>query len=173
MSKKYVITKTGEEVKIGDIIACKEEQKTSFGTIRTTNSFTVTAHNIDTLVKQGILKCIEPKEDKKKDLTFYLKSLAVRIPCSVKELTTWLERINGVCPRAVLDILLGQIALEFLKTDPLAYDNAECYYSLKLKDGTVGKVVNLNEYLPLFKSKEDAEYAREILKDQLEFMYGK
>ena len=173
MSKKYVITKTGEEVKIGDIIACKEEQKTSFGTIKTMNFFTVTAHNIDTLIKQGIIKCIEPKEDKKKDLTFYLMSLADRMSCRMKDLTTWLEKINKVCPRAVLCILLEQIASEFRKADPIAYIKAECYYSIKLKDGTVGKLPEENKHLPVFKSKEDAECAREILKDQLKFMYGK
>lgn len=171
--KKYVITKTGEEVKLGDTIACKQERKTSFGTIKTYQEFTVTGANLGTFIKNGIIKVVESQSPKHKtDMGVYIELAAQKMQCNSEDLINWLEAMNKVCPKAVLDLLLQTVAIVFYNDDPQAFDDAEEYYSLRPRDGKVGKVHNISSYIPLFKSAEDAETAREILKDQLELMYG-
>ena len=173
---KYVLAKTGEEVNFGDILYCTKEKKTSFGTIKTSGSCLLTPYNVDVFIEKGIIEVRKSLEVDSKDtdnIGFYLEMLSKRIKCSVKELTSWLENMNKVCPKAVLDMLLQEIALAFYNNNPEAFDKAKEYYSLRPRDGKVGKVININSYIPLFKSKEDAEKARNILKGQLALMYGK
>lgn len=171
--KKYVITKTGEEVKLGDKIACKQERKTSFGTIKTYQEFTVTGANLGTFIRNGIIEVVEEKSPKHNaDIGNYIDLAAQKMKCSSEDLIDWLEAMNKVCPKAVLDLLLQTIAIKFYNDDPQAFDDAEEYYSLRPRDGKVGKVYNISSYIPLFKSVEDAEAAREILEDQLKLMYG-
>lgn len=172
--KKYVVTKTGEEVRIGDTLAYKHEKRTSFGVIKSYEEYTVTPANIGTFIKNGVIKCVDDTKEKKdlKDIGFYIDKAAHRFKCSSEDLVEWLEKINKTCPKAVLDILLQAVAISFYNDDPQAFDEAEEYWSLRPRDGKVGKVHNASSYIPLFKSEEDAEAAREILKDQLKLMYG-
>lgn len=172
---KYVLAKTGEEVNFGDILYCTKEKRTSFGTIKTSESCLLTPYNVDVFIEKGIIEVRKSLEVDSKDtdnIGFYLEMLSKRMKCSVNELTSWLEKMNKVCPKAVLDILLQEIALAFYNDNPKAFDAAEVYYSLRPKDGKVGKVININSYIPLFKNREDAERARTILNKQLIHMYG-
>ena len=83
-----------------------------------------------------------------------------------------LDDMNKVCSRAVLDLLLDIIAQVFYNEDPKGFDEAEHYYSIRLHDGKCGEVHKVHSRIPLFKSEEDVEAAREILKEQLVYMYG-
>lgn len=176
--KKYVFVKTGEEVNIGDTIEGTKESKNSFGTIKTKVVIKVTAHNINELIEKRVIKCVEsnnPKNDCEYDrnnIGFYINKLAIRYKRNIDDVISWLEDTNKICSRAVLDILLNEIAIEFYNIDVRSFDSAETYYSIRLKDGKVGEVRNIYSHIPLFKSKEDAEKARLILKGQLDYMYG-
>lgn len=172
-NRKYVIAKTGEEVKFGDIVAYKYEKETSFGTLVSYQEFTLTPLNIEMFIKKGIIKIVDTPSYKEDNLGYYITLAAKKMECSPEDLIKWLDKMNKVCSKAVLDFLLQIIAVEFYHKDMEGFNEATEYYSLKPKDGTVGKVNVTNAYIPLFKSREEAEKARIILKEQLELMYGK
>lgn len=173
--KKYIIAKSGEPVNIGDTLKGTKEVDTSFGRMKIVEEHLLTEDNIQDFIDTGVIKIISQRKTVKNhyDLGKIITLLADRYDKSVEEFTNWLEDTNAICPKAVLDILLQEIAISFYNDNPTAFDEAEVYYSLRPKDGKVGKVQNINSYTPLFKSVEDAEKAREILKGQLEHMYGK
>ena len=172
--KKYVIAKTGEEVNFGDIVATTCERVTSFGSIKSYEEFTLTPVNIKTFIENGVIKVVEEgKEPEESNLGYYINIAAKKLKCTKEELIEWLEKMNKVCPKAVFDFLLHIIAIEYYKKDLKAFGEAKAYYSLKPKDGEVGRVNITSAYIPLFKSREDAEEARKLLKDQLDLMYGK
>lgn len=175
MSKKYVIAKTGEEVKVGDTVVYEAERKTSFGTLTVYQEFTVSPVNIGTLIKNGIIKCVEQNNSSKKhmDLGYYIKVIALQMGCSSEKVIEMLEKLNKLCPKAVLDILVQVVSTQFYKDDPRAFGDAECYYGFRVKDGSIGVVNSVGPHISMFKSKEDAETAKEILKEQFAFMYGK
>lgn len=182
--RKFIIAKTGEEVHIGDAIQRIEESKNSFGTIKTIETTTITFNNIGRFIDDGIIKVVDTEDSPKKtrrcakyvegNIGRYIVQLASKLGCSINDLINWFNAMNKVYPKAVLDMLLHTIASKFYEEDPEAFNNAKEYYSLRPKDGKVGKVPNItHKYISLFKSVEDAEKARTILKEQLELMYGK
>ena len=180
--KKLVLAKTGEEVKMGETIRGIKNIETSFGVIKSIETIRVTVHNVNSLIERGILKCIEEPKVKEPtsaddfsdtdNIGFYVKVLSIRYKKSMKEMIDWLNDTNRIYPKAVLDLLLHEISMHFYSIDVEGFDKAEDYYSLRPRDGKVGKVVNINKYIPLFKSAEEAERARKILKKQLKYMYG-
>ena len=174
--RKFVITETGKEVKIGDTLSRKEKKKTSFGTMYIHETVLVTEENIQSLIERGIVKEVIPEttpNSEEHTLSYYVKKLAEKRKASFEDTVKLLDSLNKVNAKAVLDLLLQEIAVEFCIRNPIAFNQAEDYYSLKISDGTVGKVHKLGRYIPLFKSVEDAEIARTILKEQLEYMYGR
>jgi hypothetical protein len=174
--KKYIIVKTKEPVDIGDTIEKSKEISTSFGTIKSVEKILVTVSTIPELIKSGLIKKVEEvanKYDISNNIGYYVSTLAKKYQKSFEEITEWLDKTNKLCPKAVFDILLNEIAIDFYNKNHKAFEDAEEYYSIRLKDGKVGKVTNYIDYLPVFKSVEDAEKARAILKEQLEFMYGR
>lgn len=179
--KRFILAHTGEPVNFGDVLKRVKREKHSFGTIETIEVMNVTENNIDDLISSGIITVVkDPKinySSKKKynndTIGNIIESLALRYNKDVEEVVKWLNDTNKVCPKAVLDLLLQEISLYFYSRDEEGYRNAETYYSIRYRDGKVGKVQNIHNYIPLFKSAEDAEKARTILKKQLELMYGK
>ena len=182
--KKYILVKTSEEIQIGDTIGRKEKMTFSFGTIDIKKSLLITPESLKTLIASGTVKAVEETEEdcleeslsktivNENNIGFYIKLLSNKYNKNPGKVIEWLEATNKICPKAVLDILLNEIALKFYNDNPSAFDEAEEYYSIRPKNGTVGKVTNINSYIPLFKSVDDAERARKILKSQLELMYG-
>ena len=171
--KKYVLVETNQEVKLGDTIAYKIVKETSFGTIKIYKEYTLTSANINTFIKNGIIKEASPNKESKNTIGFFVNIIAKKLGKTVDELVPILESLNTVCPKAVLDLFLQTIAVYLYEENPQAFDETDVYYSLRPKDGTVGKVNYVLPFIPLFKSVEDAELARTILKDQLKLMYGK
>ena len=170
--KKYRIKSTGEEVNIGDRVSVCKTQKTSFGKLIVKETLNLDEYTAKKLIGCGVLEEIVTKKAVEPDITFYIELIAQKLHKSIEEVTEMLEDLNKICPRAVLEILLNTIASSFYNEDPQAFDEAEHYYSIRLYDGKCGEVHRVHSNIPLFKSKEDVEAARLILKDQLEFMYG-
>ena len=168
--KRYKVKKTGKEIKIGDSIAIVTSRKTSFGVLNIKKVTPVTETILEQLAKDGFVEIISPK--KNQELSFYVGLLAQKLGRETDEVTSMLDDMNKVCSRAVLDLLLDIIAQAFYNEDPKAFDEAENYYSIRLHDGKCGVVHKVHSHIPLFKSEEDVEAAREILKDQLIYMYG-
>ena len=168
--KKYKVKETGKEIKIGDKISLTVSHKTSFGLLNVKKVVIVTKDIIDQLIKRGLVEVITPK--KNQELSFYVGLLAQKLGRDIDEVALMLDDMNKVCPRVVLDLLLDIIAQAFYNEDPEAFDEAENYYSIRLHDGKCGVVHKVHSHIPLFKSEEDVEAAREMLKDQLIYMYG-
>ena len=168
--KKYKIKQTGKEIKIGDTINIVTTRKTSFGVLKTIEKFSVTRELLSVLLKKELIESVEPV--KNEELSFYVEMLAQKLGRDYEEVCSMLDDMNKVCSRAVLDLLLDTIAQVFYNDDPQGFDEAEHYYSIRLYDGKCGEVHKVHSRIPLFKSKEDVEAAREILKDQLVYMYG-
>lgn len=172
MEKKYVIVKSGERVKMGDTLVREYNEKTTFGTIIIKEKYTLTPETVEELIEKKIIQPIQVVEGKKLNLDSIVNTLATKLDCDLEDTVALLTRLNAINPKIVLNILLQLIADAMYDNDPDDFNKVDCYYSLRHKDGKVGKVINLNPYITLFKSKEDAETARKILKDQLKFMYG-
>lgn len=172
--KKYVIAKTGQPINIGDTLQGTKEVNTSFGKMKMVEEILLTEDNIHDFIEAGIIKVVSTRKAVKNqyDLGRIITLLADRYGKSANDITEWLEATNAICPKAVFDILLNEISISFYNDNPDAFNAAKEYYSLRPRDGKVGKVHNIHSYHPLFKSAEDAEKAREILKEQLEHMYG-
>ena len=168
--KKYKIKETGKEIKVGDRITIVTSRKTSFGELNAKETFPVNTIILEQLVKKGLVEVTTPK--KNEELSFYVKLLAQKLGRSYDDTASMLDDMNKVCSRAVLDLLLDTIAQVFYNEDPDAFDKAEHYYSIRLYDGKCGEVHKVHSRIPLFKSIEDVEAAREILKEQLVYMYG-
>ena len=168
--KKYVIKQTGKEIKLGDKIGIETVNKTSFGTLIKTTVVPVTKTLLHILIEKDMVEVISSK--KTEDLSFYVGLLAQKLNRDYDEVASMLDDMNKVCSRAVLDLLLNTIAQAFYNDDPEAFDEAEHYYSIRLHDGKAGEVHKVHSHIPLFKSIEDVEAAREILKEQLVYMYG-
>ena len=168
--KKYIIKQTGQEIKVGQRIIIKGIQNTSFGQLRYYENTVATKEFINELIKKKLVSVVEHKDTK--DLTFYVGLLAQKMHKDVDEVVSMLDDMNKVCSRAVLDLLLDTIAQAFYNDDPKAFDEAEHYYSIRLYDGKCGEVRRVHSRIPLFKSVEDVEAARQILKQQLIYMYG-
>ena len=173
MKRKYFIEETGQEVNIGDMIQKTKVTDTTFGTVKTVEIVEITEDTLKDLIKRGVVKCKETEVSDLDNIGFYIASLAEKYNKSEKEVIDWLDKTNDICPKAVLDILLSEIAIHLFAEDMEGFTDSKEYYSLRPKDGKVGKVVNFNAFIPLFKNIEDAERARRILKTQLELMYGK
>ena len=168
--KKYKVKQTGKEIKLGDIIAVVTTRRTSFGVLNMKEVVPLTKDLLNTLIKDGLVEAITPK--KNEELSFYVGLLAQKLGRDYNEVASMLDDMNKVCSRAVLDLLLDTIAQVFYNEDPKGFDEAEHYYSIRLYDGKCGEVHRVHSRIPLFKSKEDVEAAREILKEQLVYMYG-
>lgn len=180
---KLKLSKTGEEVKIGDLLRKYKREEHSFGTVETAEVIKVSLDNLSKLIDKGVIDLVmdsdaehKPKEEEipnKMDdnVIFYIEKLAAKYKVSTKNMCEWLDKTNKICPKAVLDLLLQEISNHFQKKNAKVETSA--YYSLRPSDGKVGKVSNIHGYIPLFNNAEDAEKARIILRKQLEFMYGK
>ena len=172
--KKYVITRTGETVNIGDTIRKTKKIENSFGTIETIEDVLVTKSNIESLVKAGVLKCIDTSlntsKKEKLSLEMIIENLAKKYNKSVEEIIDWMNTTNKFCPKVVLDLLLYGAASclngEDLKNAP----NKE-YFTINLINNNTTSLLYKNN-IPLFKTREDVALVRRVLIDQLKLMYG-
>lgn len=171
--KKYVISKTKEPVNIGDVIKKSKRINTPLGYVSIDESYPVTEDVIEELIKEGIVEEVKPSEKNVKEYSAkdVINNLAIKYGTSMQDVSKWLNRTNEICSRAVFDILLKEISFMLYNEDPNAFDEAETYYSVTVT-GKVGKVNNIKNNIPLFKSEEDANRAKSILHNQLVYMYG-
>ena len=172
--KKYVITRTGETVNIGDTIRKTKKIENSFGTIETIEDVLVTKSNIDSLVKAGVLKCIDTSlntsKNKRLTLEIIIESLAKKYNKSVEEIIDWMNTTNKFCPRVVLDLLLHEAAY-CLNGRNSNFMVENTYYTIDSDNGLT-RHIPYSRILPLFKTEEDLELVRKVLKAQFKLMYG-
>ena len=185
--KKYFLN-NGEEIKFGDIVnAVKNE-----GWKKTTITCTFDKDSIDFLKELGIVieKGIEEKTTKKQEnsdkelismvsyLDYVLDYVANRIGASRVEAVKYLYSLEKINPLAVLTVYLKRISYRLNKK----YDNTPIrelpkIYIISVYDGKVKAICpkdikNLKNFA-WFRSKEDAEFARQCVINLIEKMFGK
>lgn len=150
----------------------KESEKTKVGFDETNanNNTSTEATNVSSKKKtkkklKKVPKCIEA----------YIRILSQKHGYSFKEMKEFLADIEKVSLTAVYNILAKQVAITI---DKVKYEdhisNSKKLFVINLYDGNVYEVKspikNLN-LIPVFRTKEDAELAREILKPLLDEMF--
>ena len=185
--KKYFLN-NGEEIKFGDIINATKDE----GYKTTIITCIFDKDSIDFLKELGIVieKGIEEKTTKKQEnsdkelismvsyLDYVLDYVANRIGASRVEAVKYLYSLEKINPLAVLTVYLKRISYRLNKK----YDNTPIrelpkIYIISVYDGKVKSICpkdikNLKNFA-WFRSKEDAEFARQCVINLIEKMFGK
>ena len=185
--KKYFLN-NGEEIKFGDIINATKDE----GYKTTIITCIFDKDSIDFLKELGIVieKGIEEKTTKKQEnsdkelismmsyLDYVLDYVANRIGASRVEAVKYLYSLEKINPLAVLTVYLKRISYRLNKK----YDNTPIrelpkIYIISVYDGKVKAICpkdikNLKNFA-WFRSKEDAEFARQCVINLIEKMFGK
>ena len=185
--KKYFLN-NGEEIKFGDIINATKDE----GYKTTIMTCIFDKDSIDFLKELGIVieKGIEEKTTKKQEnsdkelismvsyLDYVLDYVANRIGASRVEAVKYLYSLEKINPLAVLTVYLKRISYRLNKK----YDNTPIrelpkIYIISVYDGKVKAICpkdikNLKNFA-WFRSKEDAEFARQCVINLIEKMFGK
>ena len=185
--KKYFLN-SGEEIKFGDIINATKDE----GYKTTIITCIFDEDSIDFLKELGIVieKGIEEKTTKKQEnsdkelismvsyLDYVLDYVANRIGASRVEAVKYLYSLEKINPLAVLTVYLKRISYRLNKK----YDNTPIrelheIYIISVYDGKVTAICpkdikNLSHFA-WFRSKEDAEFARQCVINLIEKMFGK
>lgn len=185
--KKYFLN-SGEEIKFGDIINATKDE----GYKTTIITCIFDEDSIDFLKELGIVieKDIEEKTIKKQEnsdrelvsmvsyLDYVLDYVANRIGASRVEAVKYLYSLEKINPLAVLTVYLKRISYKLNKK----YNNTPIrelpkIYIISVYDGKVKAICpkdikNLKNFA-WFRSKEDAEFARQCVINLIEKMFGK
>lgn len=185
--KKYFLN-NGEEIEFGDIINATKDE----GYKTTIITCIFDEDSIDFLKELGIVieKDIEEKTTKKQEnsdrelvsmvsyLDYVLDYVANRIGASRVEAVEYLYSLEKINPLAVLTVYLKRISYRLNKK----YNNTPIrelpkIYIISVYDGKVKAICpkdikNLKNFA-WFRSKEDAEFARQCVINLIEKMFGK
>lgn len=188
--KKYFLN-NGEEIKFGDIInAVKNE-----GWKKTTITCTFDKYSIDFLKELGILieKDVKEEDTKKQDnhkeesanivsytnyINYVFDYVANILGVSKTKAILYLDSLERVNPSAVLTIYLKRIAYKLNKKyDKTPIRNLPKIYIISVYDGKVKAIcpkdIKNLKHFAWFRSKEDAEFARQCVINFIERMFGK
>lgn len=188
--KKYFLN-NGEEIKFGDIVnAVKNE-----GWKKTTITCTFDKDSIDFLKELGILidKDVKEEDTKKQDslkeesanivsytnyINYVFDYVTNILGVSKTKAILYLDSLERVNPSAVLTIYLKRIAYKLNKKyDKTPIRNLPKIYIISVYDGKVKAIcpkdIKNLKHFAWFRSKEDAEFARQCVINLIEKMFGK
>ena len=188
--KKYFLN-NGEEIKFGDIVnAVKNE-----GWKKTTITCTFDKDSVDFLKELGILieKDVKEEDTKKQDnhkeesanivsytnyINYVFDYVANILGVSKTKAILYLDSLERVNPSAVLTIYLKRIAYKLNKKyDKTPIRNLPKIYIISVYDGKVKAIcpkdIKNLKHFAWFRSKEDAEFARQCVINLVEKMFGK
>lgn len=177
--KKYFL-KDGKEVKFGDSILGTHK----FGNTVTKILTTFDEDSIDVLKDLGIIIEKEVKDEKSDStlINFYLNNvyewLANKLDISVQGAKNYLMDLEGINPSAALNVYLKRISNRLIKKyDKTPIRELPEIYIISIYDGKVKAICpkdikNLSHFA-WFRSKEDAEFARQCVINLIEKMFGK
>ena len=179
MKKRFRVKGGGTACDIGDTIALvsMEDSPFGFGSCETMRKITLDDDDIiNLLVKRGILEPIETEEETfVKKYMEYASELAEELNFEVDDFLEFLGDLYCISPLAVLQLFTKKIADSLRTKDDIP--NEKWYYISVYN----GKTYPLNKkpsnpkyakVMAVFKTKEQAEYARNVLKRMLLDVYG-
>lgn len=171
--EKIYLTKTKEEVKLGDTITFNKLCLDSdFGQIYTTHRVLINARTLPILVSKGILT-LENDRIIPADLMYYKGKVINKLGLSESQL----DVMQKVSPSIVFSLLLKEIAIELDKKYSDHIENSPEIYVLSLLDGRITKankaIIKNYRNFAAFRSLPDAKFACRILRDYFKEMYAK
>lgn len=179
--KKYFLN-NGEEIKFGDIVnAVKNE-----GWKKTAITCTFDKDSIDFLKELGIIIEKDTKEENTKDelvsiipyLDYVHNYVANKLDISIQGAKNYLMDLEDINPTAVLNIYLKRISNKLIKKyDKTPIRELPEIYIISIYNGKVEAIcpkdIKNLKYFAWFRSKEDAEFARQCVINLIEKMFGK
>ncbi len=176
--KKFIIVKTGREVKVGDMVVTTFLNKIPvFGMIETSKVMTLTESLLQEAIKKGEIKVIEGEDDitNKEYLDTLRKTvintLKLKTGWNDKELTKVLDTLENTNPWAAVQLVLKEIAIELDKKYKDNINESEHIYAISPQDGKIHEInkENIKNYktFPAFRNVKDATIAGYLIKETL------
>ena len=181
--KKYFL-KDGKEVKFGDFILGTHK----FGNTVTKILTTFDEDSIDVLKDLGIVIEKDVKKDVKDEkfdiafidchLRMVYEYIANKLDISIQGAKNYLMDLEDISPTAALNIYLKRISNKLIKKyDKTPIRELPEIYIISIYNGKVEvicpKDIKNLKYFAWFRSKEDAEFARQCVINLIEKMFGK
>ena len=178
--KKYFLKDNGKEVKFGDFILGTHK----FGNTVTKILTTFDEDSIDILKDLGIVieKEVEDKEFRAAVINSYLNDvyeyIANKLDISIQGAKNYLMDLENISPTAVLNIYLKRISNKLIKKyDKTPIRELPEIYIISVYNGKVEAIcpkdIKNLKHFAWFRSKEDAEFARQCVINLIEKMFGK
>ena len=171
--KKYVVTGTNSEVRMGGIVEVRFPfDELGIGIIK----YLVTEETIPFLLEKGIIKEIpEPSEI---DINDVVKHFASRIGWNIENLDKYLDNLYKIYPAAVFSIILREFAIIMDEKYPGHINKSKEIWSISTLNGEIVRVKNLNKIknfknFAAFRTLEDALKAKKIMKRALEDLFNR
>lgn len=182
--KKFIITKTGEEVTYGDVVTLTSfEEIPDIGTVKIEETFLLTKKTLQECIEVGTIKVIDTEEPKKKTSEENYDAIWNTALDHIIEKTGWNEKklanilgaLYEVNPWATTQFILMEIAhiLDTQYTDHI--NNSEHIFAVSPQDGRIHELnkATIRSYkaFPAFRSVEDAKIAYSLIKDSLKSIF--
>lgn len=172
MEMKMYLKETKEPISFGDVIVMEDNfTHDFFGNVTMKTEVELTKENYKSLEENGIIYIENPEVDLEDVRKMVLKRMATRYKWEEGRLVRILKAIDEVHPSASVIMITKEIAMMLDEQYPGHISNAKELYVISLADGEVYPVKreNLKSFrnIALFRTVEDAEYARQILDKKL------
>lgn len=168
---KFIFTKTGAEVKFGDIMSLTYDKETPLGKTKISYQTPLTEENLEYFLVAGIIKEIKHKEPCSikvpTNLEYYIEKVAKKLGWHYEKTRNYLSNLERINKVALFSILLKEVALEIDKTYEGHISEIPEIYIISTITGTINKIkssyVKNYKNFAAFRSAEDANLAIMIL----------
>ena len=166
------LKETNEEITFGDVIVMEDNfTHDFFGNVTMKTEVTLTKENYKSLEDNGIIYVVNPEVDLDDIRKMVLKRMATRYKWEEGRLVRILKAIDEVHPSASVSMITKEIAMMLDEKYPGHISNANELYVISLADGNIYPVkreyIKSFRNIALFRTVEDAEYAKQILDKKL------
>lgn len=168
---KFIFTKTGTEVKFGDIMSLTYDKETPIGKTKISYQTPLTEENLEYFLVAGIIKEVKHKGlcpvKAPTDLEHYINKIANRLNLNYNETLDYISNLGKINTATLFSVLLKEIALEIDKSYEGHINKLPEIYVISTITGEVNKIkssyVKNYRNFAAFRSKEDADLAIKIL----------
>ena len=173
---KMYLKETNEEIAFGDVIVLEDNfTHDFFGNVTMKTEIVVTKENYQSLEANDIICIVNTEIDLEDIRKTVLKRMATRYKWDESRLVRILKAIDGVHPSASMQMVLKEIAMLLDEQYPGHISNANDLYIISLADGEIYPIkkehIKSFRNIAVFRTVEDAEYARQILDKKLTSLF--
>lgn len=167
--KKYILTETGKEVKVGDKIALPKKMVYALFGGHAEVQMLLTEEVIPMLVGFHI---INEKNLYPTNIKYYVEKAAKYFDFYIDDTEDLIEILMEKMPLVAIQILLKIMSIEFTKDVNFAKLNR--VYGISVYDGKIFSIDKCDNYkIAWFDTKEKAEFALKVLNPITKKIYGK